>query len=174
MRRFFACFSHRVALHASSRGRLRKNDAALIDSQRARDFLAPETVLCRCGCWLQPRRWRLQSHRGMTLKSLDPRLRGDDGLGETQRKRPLQPEQARPTRLRTHRETYLPSFPRTRALLYFGEAEHPGLHRSMALKPLDPRLRGDDELKSRGETDLPRNLPTVIPAKAGIQGVTEA
>ncbi|BAV95784.1 hypothetical protein LEN_0297 [Lysobacter enzymogenes] len=46
------------------------------------------------------------------------------------------------------------------------------LYRDMALKSLDPRLRGDDDLDRRGETDLPRNPPTVMPAKAGIQGFT--
>lgn len=35
------------------------------------------------------------------------------------------------------------------------------------------RIRGGDDLKNRGEPDLPRNLPTVIPAQAGIQGFTE-
>jgi hypothetical protein len=40
----------------------------------------------------------------------------------------------------------------------------------MALKSLDPRVRGDDDLERRGETYLPRNPPTVMPAKAGIQG----
>jgi len=39
----------------------------------------------------------------------------------------------------------------------------------MALKSLDPRVRGDDGL---GET--PRNLLAVMPANAGIQGVIEA
>ena len=41
-----------------------------------------------------------------------------------------------------------------RAPLYFGEAEHPGLHRCVTLKSLDPRLRGDDGWESRSETDL--------------------
>jgi len=56
-----------------------------------------------------------------------------------------------------------------RALLHFGAAEHPGFYRDNTLKSLDPRLRGDDD---PGET--PRNPPTVIPAKAGIQGFIEA
>ncbi|BAV97751.1 hypothetical protein LEN_2264 [Lysobacter enzymogenes] len=52
---------------------------------------------------------------------------------------------------------------------------HPGLHPGMALKSLDPRLRGDDGLERRGEptcreTQPPRNLSAVMPAKAGIQG----
>jgi len=37
----------------------------------------------------------------------------------------------------------------------------------MALKSLDPRVRGDDGLEERRETRL-----TVMPAKAGIQGFT--
>jgi len=37
----------------------------------------------------------------------------------------------------------------------------------MTLKSLDPRVRGDDGWKRRGETYL-----TVMPAKAGIQGFT--
>ncbi len=40
----------------------------------------------------------------------------------------------------------------------------------MTLKPLDPRVRVDDDLDRRGETDLPRNPPTVVPAQAGIHG----
>ncbi len=40
----------------------------------------------------------------------------------------------------------------------------------MTLKSLDPRLRGDDDRERRGETDLPRPPPAVMPAKAGIQG----
>ena len=56
-----------------------------------------------------------------------------------------------------------------RALLYFGEAEHPGLYRGMTLKSLDPRFRGDDVLQ-----EVRRNLPAVIPANAGIQGFIEA
>ncbi|WP_207387957.1 hypothetical protein, partial [Bifidobacterium longum] len=52
------------------------------------------------------------------------------------------------------------------------EGGHPGLHRGMALKSLDPRVRGDDGLEGRGETRLPRNPPIVMPAKAGIQGFT--
>ncbi|BAV95783.1 hypothetical protein LEN_0296 [Lysobacter enzymogenes] len=43
------------------------------------------------------------------------------------------------------------------------------LYRDMALKSLDARLRGDDDLDRRGEADLLRNPPTVMPAKAGIQ-----
>jgi len=39
----------------------------------------------------------------------------------------------------------------------------------MTLKSLDPRVRGDDGWKRRGETHL-----TVMPAKAGIQGFIEA
>jgi len=39
----------------------------------------------------------------------------------------------------------------------------------MALKSLDPRLRGDD-----GWKETPRKQPTVMPAKAGIQGFIEA
>ncbi|GAB6481053.1 hypothetical protein bcgnr5380_62020 [Bacillus cereus] len=54
-------------------------------------------------------------------------------------------------------------------MLYFGEAEHPGLYRDMTLKSLDPRLRGDD-----GWRETRRNLPIVIPAKAGIQGFIAA
>jgi hypothetical protein len=42
----------------------------------------------------------------------------------------------------------------------------------MALKSLDLRVRGDGDLKRRGETDLPRNPLIVMPAKAGIQGFT--
>ncbi|BAV98828.1 hypothetical protein LEN_3341 [Lysobacter enzymogenes] len=41
-------------------------------------------------------------------------------------------------------DTRLLSFLRTWALLYFGGAECPWLRRSMALKSLDPRVRGDD------------------------------
>ncbi|GAB6427473.1 hypothetical protein bcgnr5379_62230 [Bacillus cereus] len=37
----------------------------------------------------------------------------------------------------------------------------------MTLKSLDPRLRGDDDLQQTR-----RNLPTVMPANAGIQGFT--
>ncbi len=48
------------------------------------------------------------------------------------------------------------------------------LHRGMTLKSLDPRLRGDDDLDKPGETDLSRTPPTVMPAKAGIQGFTVA
>ncbi len=40
----------------------------------------------------------------------------------------------------------------------------------MTLKSLDPRFRGDDDVERRDETDLPRNPPIVMPAKAGIQG----
>jgi hypothetical protein len=75
------------------------------------------------------------------------------------------------------------------------EGGHPGLYRDMALKSLDPRVRGDDGLeearrnptvvvqhrrdagqltcRDARETHLspcPRNPPTVMPAKAGIQG----
>jgi len=39
----------------------------------------------------------------------------------------------------------------------------------MALKSLDPRFRGDDDLRERGLTHL-----AVMPANAGIQGFTEA
>jgi len=39
----------------------------------------------------------------------------------------------------------------------------------MILKSLDPRVRGDDGWKRRGETHL-----AVMPAKAGIQGFTVA
>jgi hypothetical protein len=54
----------------------------------------------------------------------------------------------------------------------------------MALKSLDPRVRGDDDLEATrrdsacrhaaNRTRMPRNPPTVMPAKAGIQGLTEA
>jgi hypothetical protein len=44
----------------------------------------------------------------------------------------------------------------------------------MALKSLDPRVRGEDGLERRGETRLPCNPPIVMPAKAGIQGFIEA
>jgi hypothetical protein len=54
------------------------------------------------------------------------------------------------------------------------EGGHPGLYRGTALKSLDPHLRGDDNLKRRGEADLPRNSPIVMPAKAGIQGFIAA
>jgi len=47
------------------------------------------------------------------------------------------------------------------------EGGHPGLYRGRILKSLDPRLRGDD-----GWEEAPRNLPIVMPAKAGIQGFT--
>ncbi|MFD0324480.1 hypothetical protein [Lysobacter gummosus] len=42
------------------------------------------------------------------------------------------------------------SFPRTRALLYFGEAEHPGPFVRERLKSLDSRVRWNDEQKRRG------------------------
>jgi len=44
----------------------------------------------------------------------------------------------------------------------------------MTLKSLDPRLRGDDDVERCGGTYLPRHLPIVMPAKAGIQGSIEA
>ncbi|SDW92398.1 hypothetical protein SAMN05421681_103234 [Lysobacter enzymogenes] len=44
----------------------------------------------------------------------------------------------------------------------------------MTLKSLDPRLRGDDGMERRGEIRLPRNLPVVMPAEAGIQGFIAA
>jgi len=50
-----------------------------------------------------------------------------------------------------------------------GEGGRPGLYRGMALKSLDPRFRGD-----AGWKETPRKLPTVMPAKAGIQGFIEA
>ncbi|SDW88928.1 hypothetical protein SAMN05421681_103130 [Lysobacter enzymogenes] len=44
----------------------------------------------------------------------------------------------------------------------------------MTLKSLDPRLRGDDGLERGGETRLPLHPPIGMPAKAGIQGFTQA
>ncbi|GAB6426908.1 hypothetical protein bcgnr5380_63560 [Bacillus cereus] len=49
------------------------------------------------------------------------------------------------------------------------ESGDPGLHRNMTLKSLDSRLRGND-----GVREARRKPPTVIPAKAGIQGFTAA
>ncbi|MFD0321443.1 hypothetical protein [Lysobacter gummosus] len=47
----------------------------------------------------------------------------------------------------TTRRSYLPSFPRRRALLYFGGAEHPVTSGVLARKALDSRLRGNDGLE---------------------------
>ncbi|MFD0319767.1 hypothetical protein [Lysobacter gummosus] len=44
------------------------------------------------------------------------------------------------------RRTHLPSFPRRRAPLYFGVAEHPGPFVREPLKSLDSRVRGIDDL----------------------------
>jgi hypothetical protein len=80
----------------------------------------------------------------MTLKSLDPRLRGDDGLGWARRnptgampRNPSAVVPAKPTRRHACATTYR----------HAREGGHPGLYRDMALKPLDPRLRGDDDLR---------------------------
>jgi len=89
-------------------------------------------------------------YRGRALKSLDPRLRGDDGWNRRD-------------------ATHLMSFPRKRAPLYFGGAEYPGLYPGRTLKSLDPRIRGDDGL---GGTRC--NPPVVVPANARTQGVIEA
>src|SRR5688572_14765199 len=57
-----------------------------------------------------------------------------------------------------------PSFPRTRAPLYFGVAEHPGPVVRERLKSLDSRVRGNDgrwvrpELKQKGFGCLSRSL----------------
>ncbi|WP_206411979.1 hypothetical protein [Lysobacter enzymogenes] len=53
-------------------------------------------------------------------------------------------------------------------------ADDARFHRGRALKALDPRVRGDDDFKRRGETDSLRNPPAVMRAKAGIQGSIEA
>ena len=90
--------------------------------------------------------------RGRALKSLDPRVRGDDDWKEAWRR----------------------SFAATPNYRHAREGGHPGFYRDMTLKSLDPRLRGDDDLNRCGETDLPRNPPIVMPAKAGIQGFIEA
>src|SRR5690349_17652802 len=94
-----------------------------------------------------------------TLKSLDPRLRGNDGSKVSRRL----------NQMAEHLLCFCSSFPRTRESSGFErktcnqrETSHtstpssyrhpreggdPGLHRSMTLKSLDPRLRGDDDRK---------------------------
>ncbi|MFD0322087.1 hypothetical protein [Lysobacter gummosus] len=42
--------------------------------------------------------------------------------------------------------SFCSSFPRTRAPLYFGEAEHPATSNVLARKALDSRVRGNDGL----------------------------
>ena len=113
--------------------------------------------------------------RCVALKSLDPRFRGDDGLGEARwNSRSVVPATAgtqgfievwlRSLRIALHRSrirrdaTAMQRSPRSRS--------HAFSH--MTLKSLDPRFRGDDDL---GE--VRRNHQTVVPAKTGTQGFTE-
>ncbi|MFD0321598.1 hypothetical protein [Lysobacter gummosus] len=57
---------------------------------------------------------------------------------------------AEPSIQRLQRHLSRPSFPRTRAPLYFGGAEHPVPFVRERLKSLDSRVRGNDEQGRRG------------------------
>ena len=113
--------------------------------------------------------------RCVALKSLDPRFRGDDGLGEARRNhRSVVPAKAgtqgfievwlRSPRIALHRSRIRRDATATQRSPH--SRSHAFSH--MALKSLDPRFRGDDDL---GE--VRRNHQTVVPAKAGTQGLTE-
>ncbi|RDZ28834.1 hypothetical protein DX914_06905 [Lysobacter silvisoli] len=82
----------------------------------------------------------------MTLKSLDPRLRGDDESGATSNA----------------------AFAR-----HSRERGNPGLHPGMAPKFLDPRLRGDDESGSfprTRESRAPSRHGSKVPGSPSTRG----